>query len=157
MKVGSTRGLPLLLLLLAVSCSASTVRAGADKIADALGHEIIGPHQAQAEVELFTESRVRPLPHFDKAANWKAFAEQTRQQVLERVVFRGEAKRWRDAKTKVDWQDTIAGGPGYRIRKLRFEALPGLWIPALLYEPEQLAGKVPAVLNVNGHDPKGKA
>src|SRR5439155_16035861 len=48
-------------------------------------------------------------------------------------------------------------GPGYRIRKLRFQPLPGLWIPALLYEPEKLAGKVPAILNVNGHDPNGKA
>ena len=52
--------------------------------------------------------------------------------------------------------DTIAGGPGYRIKKLRFEAIPGLWIPALLYEPEQLKGRVPVVLNVNGHDSKGK-
>ena len=34
--------------------------------------------------------------------------------------------------------------------------LPGLWIPALLYEPENLTGKVPAILNVNGHTPLGK-
>jgi dienelactone hydrolase len=46
---------------------------------------------------------------------------------------------------------------GYRIKKLRYEALPGLWIPALLYEPEQLKGRVPVVLNVNGHDSKGKS
>ena len=46
---------------------------------------------------------------------------------------------------------------GYRIKKLRYEALPGLWIPALLYEPEKLKGRVPVVLNVNGHDSKGKA
>jgi hypothetical protein len=51
----------------------------------------------------------------------------------------------------------IDGGPGYHIRKLRFEALPGLWIPALLYEPDRLDGRVPVVLNVNGHDAKGKA
>jgi dienelactone hydrolase len=55
------------------------------------------------------------------------------------------------------WLNTIAGGPGYRIKKLRYEALPGLWIPALLYEPEKLAGRVPAILNVNGHDRNGKA
>ena len=52
-----------------------------------------------------------------------------RQAVLERIVYRGEAA-WRDAPVKVEWLDTIAGGPGYRIRKLRYEALPGLWIPA---------------------------
>ena len=33
------------------------------------------------------------------------------------------AAAWRGAKTKVEWFDTIEGGPGYRIRKLRYEAL----------------------------------
>ena len=41
------------------------------------------------------------------------------------------------------------------MKKLRYEAIPGLWIPALLYEPEKLSGKVPAVLNVNGHEANG--
>src|SRR5262249_49094346 len=81
----------------------------------------------------------------------------TRAAVLDKVVYRGEAAAWRDAQTKVEWQDTIKGGPGYRIKKLRYEALPGLWIPALLYEPEKLAGKVPVVPNVNGHDGNRKA
>src|SRR5262249_27641961 len=72
-------------------------------------------------------------------------------------IFRGRAAEWRDAKTKIEWLDTIPGGPGYRIRKVRYEALPGMWIPALLYEPEKLSGKVPAHLAVNGHDGKGKA
>src|SRR5262249_10156250 len=55
------------------------------------------------------------------------------------------------------WLGPVEGGTGYRIRKLRYEAVPGLWIPALLYEPERLSGKVPVVLNVNGHDRDGKA
>ncbi|MBC8117442.1 MAG: hypothetical protein H7062_23845, partial [Candidatus Saccharimonas sp.] len=42
-------------------------------------------------------------------------------------------------------------------KKLRYEALPGLWIPALLYEPEKLSGRVAVGLAVNGHDPLGKA
>src|SRR5205823_258673 len=35
--------------------------------------------------------------------------------------------------------------------------VPGLWIPALLYEPTQLTGKTPVVLNVNGHEKEGKS
>jgi len=58
---------------------------------------------------------------------------------------------------RVEWLDTIPGGIGYRIRKLRYEALPGLWIPALVYVPEKLAEKAPVALNVNGHDGLGKA
>ena len=66
--------------------------------------------------------------------------------------------QWRDAPLRIDWQESIPGGPGYRMKKLRYEALPGLWIPAILYEPQsEQPGAVPAVLNVNGHDPKGKA
>src|SRR5262249_12389309 len=56
-----------------------------------------------------------------------------------------------------EWLDTIAGGPGYTIRKFRYEALPGMWIPGLLYLPEKLEGRVPLALNVNGHAPEGKA
>lgn len=52
----------------------------------------------------------------------------------------------------MDWLDEIEGGPEYRIKKLRYEVLPGLWVPALLYEPINLSGKVPVVMNVNGHD-----
>jgi hypothetical protein len=122
-----------------------------------LGREIIGSTQTLAEVQAFTESRVPLMPEVMSAGEWDRLAKRLRQQTLERVVFRGEAAHWRDAKTKVEWLDTIAGGPGYRIKKLRFEALPGMWIPALLYEPENLSGQVPVNLDVNGHEPKGKA
>jgi cephalosporin-C deacetylase-like acetyl esterase len=52
---------------------------------------------------------------------------------------------------------TLDGGEGYTIKKLRYEVLPGLWIPALLYEPDGLSEKVPVVMNVNGHEGKGKS
>ena len=97
------------------------------------------------------------MPRVKNLDEWEAAAKKMRADVLEKVVFRGKAKEWRDAKGKVEWLETIEGGPGYRIRKLRYEALPGMWIPALLYEPLELKGKVPVVLNVNGHDGKGKA
>ena len=45
----------------------------------------------------------------------------------------------------------------YVIRKLRYEAYPNYWIPGLLYEPTRLTGKVPVVLNPNGHHFGGKA
>ncbi|MCA9175798.1 MAG: acetylxylan esterase [Planctomycetales bacterium] len=106
----------------------------------------------QAEVEAFCERRVPPPPRIESAAAWESTAERLRQRVLDEVVFRGEAAKWRNAKVRVEWQETIDGGEGYRIKKLRFEALPGLWIPALLYEPLKIEGKVPAVMNVNGHD-----
>jgi hypothetical protein len=44
------------------------------------------------------------------------------------------------------------------MRKLRYEIVPGFQSTAILYEPENLQGKVPAILNVNGHvGPPGKS
>ena len=37
------------------------------------------------------------------------------------------------------------------------EGYPGMWVPALLYEPIGLKNKVPGVLNPNGHHAGGKA
>ncbi|MBM3837062.1 MAG: hypothetical protein FJ398_03715 [Verrucomicrobia bacterium] len=131
--------------------------AGISPVAQLLKREIIGPNLSLAEVQDFVESRLPRMPASRSAAEWQKHAEQLRTQMLDQVVFRGQAAAWRSAKTKVDWLETIDGGPGYRIRKLRYEALPGLWMPAVLYLPENLSGKVPVALNVNGHDPNGKA
>jgi hypothetical protein len=46
---------------------------------------------------------------------------------------------------------------GYRIEKLVFESLPGLHVAALVYVPDQPAGRKPAVLVACGHAPDGKA
>lgn len=122
-----------------------------------LSREIVGPKQSIEDVRKFTAARVPPVPDVKSVAEWEQHANRMRKETLDRVVFKGEAASWRAAKTKVEMLGTIAGGPGYRIHKLRYEALPGMWIPALLYEPDKLAAKSPMFLNVNGHDGKGKA
>lgn len=122
-----------------------------DPVTAALQQELLGPALPIAEWQRFCDARVPRMKSFTDAAAWQAEAERLRKEVLDKVVFRGEAARWREAQTRVEWLGTFAGGPGYRIKKLRYEALPGFWIPALLYEPERLAGKVPVIMNVNGH------
>src|SRR5262249_1004281 len=107
--------------------------------------------------EELLDLKVPRMPEVKSPDEWESLATRLREKVLERVVFRGEAAAWRDAKCRVEWLETILDTPGYRVKKLRYEALPGLWIPALLYEPEKLSGKVPVILDVNGHDGNGKA
>lgn len=121
-----------------------------------LGKPIIEKETSQQEVIRFIESRIVPFPEVTSAAEWEKYADQLREETLAKVVFRGEAANWRDYKGQVEWLETLPGGPEYNIRKLKYEALPGLWIPALLYEPKELKGKVPVVMNVNGHDGDGK-
>src|SRR6185437_8941312 len=144
-------------LFLCVALPTAVRAAEPSPLEQALSHEIMGPRQALLDVQDYIESRIPRMPEVKTVNEWEKHSQRIRQAVLERVVFRGEAAAWRDAKCQVKWFETIPGGPGYRIKKLRYEAVPGLWIPALLYEPETLAGKVPVVLAVNGHDSKGKA
>jgi hypothetical protein len=121
-----------------------------------LAHQIVDAELPLAEVQDYCERRVPRMPQLTTREDWGETASKLRREVLENVVFRGEARAWREAKSRVVWDDRIECD-GYRIRKLRYEALPGFWIPALLYEPSKLDGKVPAVMNVNGHDGKGKS
>ena len=73
-------------------------------------------------------------------------------------MFHGWPKEWVDGPAKFEDLGIFQSGDGYRIRKLRYEIVPGFQSVALLYEPEHLAGRLPAILNVNGHDYKvGKA
>jgi dienelactone hydrolase len=123
-------------------------------IETALSKPLLAANQPLIEVQVYTAAHVKSLPLVSTAAQWDQVSEKIRNEVLEKVVLQGEAKRWRAAKTRVEWLETVTG-PGYRVKKLRYEAIPGLWIPALLYEPEKLSGKVAAVLNVNGHERTG--
>ncbi len=123
-----------------------------------LAEPILTPNQTEIEAKVFTSSRVPAIRIPSTKDEWEDVAAETRKRVLDEVVFRGEARTWRDARTRVEWLETVQGGSGYRIKKLRYEAIPGLWIPALLYEPESLDGVTPVVINVNGHDrTSGKA
>jgi hypothetical protein len=143
--------LPLILI------AAPVAAADQAPLAETLGREVVGPRQSLLDAQEYIVARLPRVPAMKSVAEWDDYARRLRADVLARAVFRGEAARWRDAKLKVEWQDTISGGPGYRIKKLRYEAVPGLWIPALLYEPEKISAKMPLSLAVNGHDRQGKA
>ena len=129
-----------------------------EEIEKQLAKRILKNDQSLEEVQAFCESRVPDVPNFKKPDEWLKESNRIRNEVLDKIVFRGkQAKQWRTAKSKVIWDEVIEGLPGYRIRKLRFEIVPGWWTPALLYEPEKISGKVPVVVNVNGHGRTGKA
>jgi len=152
----------ILMIAVTVAILPPNVSADEDVVAvsveSALAQRIIDPALPLSEVQAYTESHILPMPGVTTVADWETYANRVRQDVLDKVVFRGEAAKWRLMPTKVEWQDDIEGGPGYRIRKFRYEVVPGMWTVGLLYEPMQLKGKVPVVMNVNGHDrPNGKA
>ncbi|HLB73551.1 MAG TPA: hypothetical protein VJJ98_05995 [Sedimentisphaerales bacterium] len=148
-------GLVFVAAFVAAAASASPEDQAA--LGEFLARQIVSPDLVLNQVERFCEDRVRRMPETASVREWEKYANRLRRDVMEKVVLRGRATQWAKARTKVEWLETLDAGEGYSIRKLRYEALPGLWIPALLYEPDGLSGKAPVVMNVNGHDGKGKA
>jgi len=127
-------------------------------LAKLLATPMLAKDASHAEQRAFLHVRIPPLERPDSAADWDAEANALRQRMLDKIVMKGHDPAVLTGKPGVEWFDTIETGRGYRIRKLRYEGYPGMWIPALLYEPTELAGRVPVVLNPNGHErPAGKA
>lgn len=122
-----------------------------------LERPILAPGTGEREVGAYCAARVPKVRAVANVKEWEEYARKLRAETLANTVYRGQAAHWRDAKLGVEFLDEIPGGPGYKIRKLRYEALPGLWIPAVLYLPEKMTDKMPVALNVNGHDKNGKA
>lgn len=129
----------------------------AARIAALLAEPILAPGTAEEEHRVWCEARVARWTPPTDADTWRRDAESLRQKVLDEVVLKGIPESWRPSQPPpVVWHDWQPG-VGYRFRKLRYEALPGLWIPAILYEPTGRTGELPVALHVNGHDPLGKA
>ena len=103
----------------------------------------------------FMLARVPPLRLPPDATQWTTETERLRARELG-VIYHGWPESWIDAPPKFEQVGTLESR-GYRIRKLRYEVVPGMYSAALLYEPEHFSGKLPAVLNVHGHGPGGKA
>ena len=121
----------------------------------ALSKKLIGK-RAHRELLDYLATRLPRLTVDADRDSWLSRAARIRHQMLG-LFFRGHPPGLIEGKPRVQWTDVLETGQGYRIRKLRYEGYPGMWIPALLYEPTALAGRVPAVLNPNGHHRGGKA
>jgi dienelactone hydrolase len=124
-----------------------------------LKEEILAPAVADFQIRQYLVKRVAPPPSVpSNPQEWTSKASQIRHHLREDVVFHGWPKEWVAAEPKFEEVGVIETGSGYRIRKLRYEIVPGFESAALLYEPEHLSGKLPAILNLNGHvGPPGKA
>lgn len=126
------------------------------QVTGALSRKLLGKAHTRIMMAYFKEKL--PGIQFPKSAGeWRARVARLRKELLDKVYLRGHRPGILDAPPKIEWRGVIETGKGYRIRKLRYEGYPGMWIPALLYEPERLRSKAPCVLNPNGHHPGGKA
>ncbi len=109
------------------------------------------------QLQEYLLKRAPQLPPPQTAQQWTTESESIRKRVLENVVFHGWPQAWITAPPKFEDVGSLPSGKGYRLRKLRYEIVPGFYSTALLYEPEKMEGRVPAVLNVMGHWKGGKS
>ncbi|MGA3324924.1 MAG: acetylxylan esterase [Terriglobia bacterium] len=116
-----------------------------------LEKELQSPAVVEFQLQEYLMKQVPKLPPISTPEKWTSEGEQIRKRVLDNVVFHGWPSGWVNSPPRFEDLGTIPSGKGYRLRKLRYEVVPGFYSTALLYEPENLQGKVPAVLNVMGH------
>jgi len=148
--------LPLLTLMFAYGRAFG--QSDPDEIGQVLGEEILAPGVALHQIKSYILSRAAPPPAATNAQQWTEEAKRLRQHLLHDVVFHGWPDEWVNSQPKFEDMGVIETGQGYRLRKLRYEIVPGFQSVAILYEPEKPLGKLPAILNVNGHvGPLGKA
>ena len=124
-----------------------------------LTNPLQSPEVVTYQMQQFLINHAPRLAHPSSSAEWTAKANRIRKRVLDDVVYHGWPKDWVDSPPKFEDLGAVpvAPGAGYRLRKFRYEVVPGFYSTAVLYEPEHLEGKVPAVLDVLGHFPTGKS
>lgn len=121
-------------------------------LAAVLARPLQTPDVVTFQLRQYLYQRLPKLPAPSSAEQWKTESERLRKHALDDVIFHGWPREWVDAPPKFEDLGVVETGHGYRMRKLRYEIVPGFQSTAILYEPEHLNGKVPAVLNLNGHE-----
>ncbi len=151
----STAGLlPSLLGMVALSGYAQVSKPYVDEVLAQPSRDV---PSREYQLQEFLLKRIPPLPVPTTPALWSAEEERLRAHVLYDIAYHGWPREWIDAAPKFEEVGTIETSHGYRIRKLRFEVVPGFHSTALLYEPTKIVGRVPAILNLLGHEPDGIA
>ena len=118
----------------------------------------VEPAAASAlQMEQYLSHRITPLPSPRSASDWADQEQRLRKHVLDDIAFHGWPGEWVQSAPNFQEAGVIESGNGYRVRKFRYEIVPGFAATALLYEPEKTNGRVPAILNVIGHEPMGNA
>lgn len=145
----------LLILCSTLAAFAQTEARGVQRL---LEPALVSPEVVSDEIKSYLMGKAQPAVAPASAEAWTATAATLRKRILDEIIFHGWPADWVNAPLKVEDLGEIPGGKGYRMRKLRYEIVPGFFSSAILYLPEKLSGKAPAVLNVNGHvGPEGKA
>ncbi len=147
-------GLATMLPISVVIASSQTTAESVQPVLD----ERVEPTEVVAyQLQEYLSRRIPALPSPGNAREWVDEKQKLQKHILEDIAYHGWPREWIDATPHFEQVGETASGNEYRLRKLRYEIVPGFWAAAVLYEPEKMSGRVPAILNVIGHEPLGLA
>jgi len=146
--------LPAILIVAATWLPAQTTP---HSVAQPLSQSIQPVAVTEYQLESYLDRRIPKLPALSDPAALKAWQEKLRRHILDDIAYHGWPREWVDAPPRFQEVGLIESGHGYKLHKLRYEIVPGFESVAILYEPEKLHGRAPAILNVIGHEPMGEA
>jgi dienelactone hydrolase len=109
------------------------------------------------QLQQFLMRRITEFKPPTSAAAWNVQSTALRAHILRDIVYHGWPHNWIEAPPRFEQVQVIETQHGYRLRKYRYEIVPGFYSSAILYEPTTIAGRIPAILNVMGHEPQGNA
>jgi dienelactone hydrolase len=143
------------LLMITVLLNAPFVRSQAvpEDIQPILTQPLQSPQVVTFQLQQFLVRRTPKLATPSSATGWTAEAQLMRHHLLRDVIFHGWPPQWVNSPPEFQDVGSLPAGKGYQLHKLRYEIVPGFYTTALLYEPQPLKGRVPAVLDVMGHFP----
>lgn len=143
-----------MIVLSLLACSMGLSAQATRKVLDPLlEQKLQAPTTVSDELRHFLLKRVPALPSADSPT---ALTSETLRKRALALIYHGWPEEWVHSAPKFERVGTIERR-GYRIIKYRYEIVPGFYSAALLYEPDHMSPRMPAVLNVNGHGPGGKA
>lgn len=140
-----------LVLSLILFAASAAGQASPELLVDTLARPLNTPDVVGYQLRQYMFKRVPKLPSPSSAEEWRATARRIRSHLLHDVIFHGWPQEWVNSPLRFEDLGTIETGSDYRLRKLRYEIIPGFKSTAILYEPEHLSGRLPAILQVNGH------
>lgn len=145
----------LLTILLLLSAAPSQAQTDPAEVKAILSQSLEPRDVVTFQLQQFLLKRVPKLPAPASAAEWNMQEQRLRNHLLRDVIFHGWPEAWVHSAPQFQDVGLIPGGKGYQLHKLRYEIVPGFYATALLYAPERLSGKLPAILDVMGHFPAG--
>ncbi len=143
-----------------IAFSLATLAASADDLTPAeaaLQAPVQNASVTAFQLQRYLMKRMPELKVPATASEWNTQASAMRAHILDDIIYHGWPREWIDAQPRFEQTAVIETDHGYRLRKFRYEIVPGFYSSAILYEPSTISGRAPAILNVIGHEQMGNA